>query len=136
MWLSKQLTANRQEEQAGADLGVTTIGGGSVGALTRGELRELPVFSPGGILWQPQTGETVLVIRGGTGGEEQCIAGVEQKKALAGLKPGELYLFSTGGASIYLRRDGRVEIDGDLLINGIPFKACSKPVEGGGAGGA
>ena len=58
-----------------ADLGVTTIAGSNVGVVTRGEVRDLPVYGPGGCVWMPENGSAVLVIRGGPGGEELCVAG-------------------------------------------------------------
>ena len=54
MWLSKQIRP--AAALAGADLGVTTISGQKVGVVTRGEVRDLPVYGPGGYLWTPPTG--------------------------------------------------------------------------------
>ena len=73
MWLSSRLRP--AVPTADADLGTTTIAGGSAGVLTRGEVRDLPVYGPGGYVWQPAGGDAVLVIKGGPGGEEQCVAG-------------------------------------------------------------
>ena len=53
MWLSQKLRAARTAEETAADLGVTTIGGDRAGVYTRGEVRDLPVCTPGGMLWQP-----------------------------------------------------------------------------------
>ena len=49
MWLSRAMRTVR--EGTDADLGVTTISGGSVGVVTRGEVRSLPVYGPGGYVW-------------------------------------------------------------------------------------
>ena len=46
MWLSRQMKA--PAPTADADLGMTTITGDSVGVVTRGEVRALPVYGPGG----------------------------------------------------------------------------------------
>ena len=122
MWLSKQM--RQPPPTADADLGVTTIAGKSVGVLTRGEVRELPVYGPGGYVWLPENGAAVLVVKGGPGGEEQCVAGVRQGEAPDGMKPGELYLYGPGGNSIYLRANGEVAVRGSLTINGVPYKPC------------
>jgi hypothetical protein len=122
MWISKQMRATSQT--ADADLGVTTIAGSSVGVVTRGEVRALPVYGPGGYVWMPDSGETVLVIKGGPGGEEQCVAGTKQVEVPKGMLPGEVYLHGPGGGSLYLRQDGTVEIQGRLVINGQPYKSC------------
>lgn len=123
MWLSKQMRTGTQT--ADADLGVTTIAGSSVGVVTHGEVRSLPVYSPGGYVWMPESGGTVLVIKGGPGGEEQCVAGMKQAEAPGGMLPGEVYLHGPGGGALYLRRDGTVEVRGRLVINGEPYKPCT-----------
>ena len=51
MWLSRQMKA--PAPTADADLGMTTITGDSVGVVTRGEVRALPVYGPGGYVWMP-----------------------------------------------------------------------------------
>ena len=123
MWLSRQMKP--MPPTADADLGMTTISGDSVGVVTRGEVRALPVYGPGGYVWLPENGAGVLVIKGGPGGEEQCVAGMEQAKIPAGMLPGEVYLYGPGGNSIYLRKNGDVEIRGSLTINGEPYKPCT-----------
>ena len=77
-------------------------------------------------------GKTVLVIKGGPGGEEQCVSGMRQKEAPRGMKPGEVYLYGPKGNSVYLKADGsvelrggRVDIWGSLMINGVPYKPCT-----------
>jgi len=114
---------------ADADLGVTTIAGGSAGVVTRGEVRSLPVYGPGGYIWMPESGGTVLVIKGGPGGEEQCVAGTRQQAAPEGMQPGEVCIQSPGG-SIFLKRDGtirlrgNVRLEGTLTVNGQPYTPC------------
>jgi phage gp45-like len=114
-----------QPSTADADLGVTTIAGDSVGVVTRGEVRSLPVYGPGGYVWLPENGAEVLVIKGGPGGEEQCVAGLRQKETPKGMQPGEVYLYGPGNNSIYLKRDGSVEIQGQLWINGALYTPCN-----------
>lgn len=89
MWLSKQMKP--EVPTADADLGMTTIGGESAGVVTRGEVRDLPVYGPGGYVWLPENGATVLVIKGGPGGEEQCVVGARQSQGPTGMQPGEIY---------------------------------------------
>lgn len=121
MWLSKQLSLQRAVEQEGtaADMGVTTIGGGSAAVETRGEQRDLEVFAPGGLVWQPRAGDTVLVIKGGVGCQERCVVAAETaQNGPEGLAPGELFLYSEGGASIYLRADGSIAVKGPVKLEG------------------
>ena len=78
MWLSKQMRS--APPTADADLGVTTIAGDSVGVVTRGEVRALPVYGPGGYLWQPENGTAVLVIKGGPGERNSAWPGCGRKR--------------------------------------------------------
>lgn len=129
MWLSRQMKPIPAD--ADAELGVTTIAGGSAGVVTRGEARELPVFAPGGYFWQPENGDTVLVIRGGPGGEERCVAAARQKNAPAGMQPGEICLRAPGGASVLLHRDGTMELCGvGITLRGAVTVTGSLTVNG------
>ena len=129
MWLSRQVRPAAAD--AGADLGVTTISGQKVGVVTRGEVRDLPVYGPGGYLWTPGNGAAVLVIKGGPGGEEQCVAGARPPEEAKQVEPGEVYLYGPGDNAVYLKQDGSVEIKGTavtitggLTINGKPYQPC------------
>lgn len=133
MWISRQMKT--VPPTADADLGITTIAGGSAGVVTRGEVRSLPVYGPGGYIWMPESGGAVLVIKGGPGGEEQCVAGTRQQAAPEGMQPGEVCIQSPGG-SIFLKRDGTIRLRGDvrlegtLTVNGQPYKPCQCGEEG------
>lgn len=130
MWISKTIAQRGAGSGSAADMGMTTIGGGSASVMTRGEQRDLEVFAPGGIVWQPQAGDTVLVIKGGAGEQEQCVAAASTTgRAPAGMVPGEPFLYSSGGASIYLRADGTVEVSGKLTVNGLPYCPASEQEE-------
>lgn len=121
MWLSKTISLRQRAAQEGtaADMGVTTIGGGSASVMTKGEQRDLEVFAPGGMVWQPQAGDTVLVVKGGTGCQEQCVVAAHTAGAAPeGLAPGELYLYSCCEASIYLRKDGSIAVKGNGSAEG------------------
>ncbi len=136
MWLSRQVRPGAAT--ADADLGVTTISGQKVGVVTRGEVRDLPVYGPGGYLWTPANGAAVLVVKGGPGGEEQCVAGTRPLEEVREIAPGEVYLYGPGENSVYLKADGSVEIrgsrvtvagelsvEGQLMVNGEPYRPCN-----------
>ena len=135
MWLSRQIKP--APATSDADLGITTISGQKVGVVTRGEVRDLPVYSPGGYLWTPANGTAVLVVKGGPGGEEQCVAGARPLEEVPDIEPGEVYLYGPGENTVYLKKDGSVEIrgsrvsvtgelsgDGQLTVNGRPYAPC------------
>ena len=126
MWLSRQMKLAPPSVEA--ELGVTTIAGGSVGAVTRGEIRALPIYGPGGYVWLPESGAGVRVVKGGPGGQEQCVAGMKQAEPPAGMQPGEVCIQGPGGSAVYLKKDGSVELKGkklsltgSLFINGKPY---------------
>lgn len=127
MWISKQLRP--MPPTADTDLGTTTIQGEQVGVMTRGEVRALPVYGPGGYVWMPENGAAVLVVKGGPGGEEQCVAGMRQASPPKDLEPGEVYLHSAK-CSICLRADGSIQLRGDvdirgtLTVNGEAYVPC------------
>ncbi len=133
MWLSKQTKPG--VSSSGADLGVTSISGERAGVVTRGEVRALPVYGPGGYAWRPASGESVLVIKGGTGGEESCVAGAKQTGVPTEFRPGEVYIHAQS-SSVYLKNDGtvelrgrvvltgQVEVNGALRVNGEPYMPC------------
>lgn len=128
MWLSSRMRP--VPATADADLGVTTIAGGEVGVLTRGEVRAVPVYGPGGYVWMPESGAAVLVVKGGPGGEERCVCGAQQSTPPEEMRPGEVLVRGPGGNSVYLRRDGtvvlrgEVRVEGSLWINGSPYIPC------------
>ena len=129
MWLAQSM--KRQAPTADADQGVSTIVGAQMGVVTRGEVRQLPIYGPGGYVWLPESGASVLVIKGGPGGEEQCVCGGKQAAVPQGMQPGEVYLYGPKGSSVYLRQDGtiqltgRVAVTGTLVVNGQVYKPCS-----------
>ena len=107
MWLAKNM--KRQTPTADADQGISTIVSDQMGVVTRGEVRQLPIYGPGGYVWLPESGASVLVIKGGPGGEEQCVCGGKQAAAEqyvvealadeAGLKVDSVALAESGGTA-------------------------------------
>mgnify|MGYP000949041559 CR=1 FL=1 len=82
MWLAQSM--KQAVPTADADQGVSTIVGDQMGVVTRGEVRQLPIYGPGGYVWLPESGASVLVIKGGPGGEEQCVCGGKQAEVPTG----------------------------------------------------
>lgn len=99
-----------------------------MGVYLAGERRNLPVFGPGGYCWRPSLEQEVLVLKTGAAGESLCIAG---EPCVEAVKPGEVRISSSGGASITLTQDGAVNIQGQkVTINGIPLVADSAQTGG------
>lgn len=120
MWLSKKLAAHELQDVASAQDGTVTIEGGELAVFSSGEKREVKTVGPGGYEWQPRKGEDVLIVRGGIFGEESYAVGVPEQ-ANEALAPGEVRIRSAAGAEIVLRNSGRIDINGVLFINGMPY---------------
>ena len=114
MWLAKKLAAPAAEPVA-AELGSVTIEGKQTAVVTEGEQRDISSIFPGGYFYRMQTGETVAVLRcGGT----EMIQGVVSETVPEELEPGEVKLCAAGGASILLKNDGRILLNGNVTVSG------------------
>lgn len=103
MWLTKKETAEKAES---VKTGVVTTGGGEISVCTELERRAPTVTVPYGMAVSvPQGTEAVM-----TGGV--CLGVVNDAGTLL---PGEVRLFSAGGAEIVLKLDGTVVINGQVL---------------------
>ena len=113
MWLGKKI-ASRQKEAERPVAG--TISGEQNGGLllqSSSEYREVAAAGPYGVKSLPPAGENAV---GVVSGEKTFCLGVEIDPM--GLQPGELVLFSSGGAKITLTRDGKIQLEGQVFING------------------
>jgi hypothetical protein len=110
MWLSQRKT---ESEQMNVSAGVVTIPGDSPGIMYGHEKRDIRVLAPGGYVWMPDSGQEVAVINGTEGG---MALGVYCEGAE--LLPGEVMVFSAGGASVCLKNNGDVYITGNVHVAG------------------
>ena len=139
MWLSRKLSQHEMQDVASAQDGTVTVEGGELAVFSSGEKREVKTAAPGGYEWQPKKGEDVLVVRGGTFGEEAYAVGAVGQSA-DDLAPGEVRIRSAAaGTEIVLRNNGRIDINGLLFINGMPYlgmelkiKDCDYVADGAG----
>lgn len=134
MWMGERLNRKDESEITAADMGRTTISGEKVAVVSRGELRELEIWSPGGYCWRPRRDDEVLVIKGGTAGEERCVLAMAPEEAPEKIAAGEVCIFS-GDAMVLLRNDGSAEMkSGDASIkikgSGVEIYAGSIRLKG------
>jgi len=120
MWLSEQIKFGGEFVPAAAEVGQVSLGGAHLAVVTQGERRELSVSLPGGFRWRPKLGQRVLVLNSSEG--EAIVMGVLNDEQPA-LQPGEIEI-NGPGCSIRLK-NGRVEIEGSLTVNGEEYKPCS-----------
>ena len=118
MWISEKASQSRMHSGTEAGVGPVTIGGAEPAVLLSGENRGLRVLSPGGLQWQPKTGEQVMVLQTADG--ERLILGAVPEGGAA-LEDGELCL-SCGSVRLKITADG-IYITGALYLNGMPLTA-------------
>lgn len=107
MWISRYVTGN----SFGADspgVGVVRAAGEKVSVSATNVHLGVPTAAPYGIACVPPVGSQSLVIPTDSGAV--CVGVLESPAA--DLEQGELMLYSSGGASIVLKNDGRVLING------------------------
>lgn len=113
-----------------AEIATVTSSGNEINAEGAGEYREVPLVSPFGIKYNPPANTNIELIKNWNSGENAACLGVlldeEVKTKIEGtiktvddivLDPGELLLFSLGGAMIKLSNDGAVLINNHFKIN-------------------
>lgn len=112
-----------------AQLGEITLSGTDTAANLGGERRWLEVCSPGGYSWRPGNGARVLVLKT-PAGEAPCVLGVMQQQEQ--LLPGQVKL---SGANSSILLGDRVEIEGEILINGVSLEEYIRTLVSGMQGG-
>ncbi|MBR5773838.1 MAG: hypothetical protein IKY44_03200 [Clostridia bacterium] len=134
MWISKKLAeSNNQALESNTEIGNLSITTDElIAAISSCEKRGISFYTPPGIEFYPSEGQRVLLI---SCGNQTVCAGVEMQKSST-LRSGEIRLFSQGGASIVLKNNGSIVLngkvtitkDGDILTDGI-ISALNIPEE-------
>ena len=112
-----QRTRERQSRQNSyntSELGTVTSSGKEINALGVGEYREVPLIAPFGIRWNPPNGANVQLIKNWHMGSNIVAVGTIVDEEI---EPGEVELYSMGGAKIQLKNDGTVIINEHFRIN-------------------
>lgn len=121
MWTAQRLGRQEMQHEPIAQSGEVTVTGEQAGVFLDADRRWISVYSPGGYCWVPKSGQQVMVLKTGQEQESACIIGAGQKAE--GLRAGEVKLYSEHGAQISLKNDGKVEIMGDIWVNGERLEA-------------
>ncbi|XOQ42950.1 MAG: Lipoprotein [Clostridium sp.] len=107
MWITQKIISSQTSKPAAEMAKVT----GTAQAQGANEYRSLPFAGPWGIAYQPPNAAQAVIVSTNAG--DTCIGTLAAKKRLM---PGELLLYSSGGAEIYLKNNG------DIVINGQVFE--------------
>ena len=106
MWLAQSM--KQAVPTADADQGISTIVGDQMGVVTRGEVRQLPIYGPGGYVWLPESGASVLVIKGGPAERSSASAAVSRRRSQRGCSRGRSIFTVRRAAMCICRRMGRL----------------------------
>lgn len=108
MWISRYVTENSFSKDSPSVGMIRAAGGDKVSVSATNEHLSVPIAAPYGIAYVPPVGDRSLVLPTEAG--NVCLGVITD--ASADLQPGELMLYSAGGASVVLKNDGSVLING------------------------
>lgn len=106
MWISQRMIASQRRRTAADTARVT----GEASAQGADDYRGLRFAGPWGIAYRPPNAAQAVVVSTGAG--DACLGTFAEQK---GIGPGELLLYSAGGAEIYLKNSGEIEINGQVF---------------------
>lgn len=107
MWISKRITQQNKNEMGAISGEITGVQSETVNVQNSNEYREISTIAPAGIAYVPVEGAKTVVLP--MADTAVCVGVITEDK---NLQPGELMLYSAGGASILLKNDGTVWING------------------------
>ncbi|MGN0503939.1 MAG: hypothetical protein ACI4HJ_02705 [Ruminococcus sp.] len=113
MWITRYMNESSGDRKAASLGSVTSNVGTGVEVNASASFRNLPLVTPFGVEYVPPLGESALV----TEAESRRVCMGVLKSAPKNLLPGELRICSQGGASLTLKNDGRILLEGRLYIN-------------------
>ena len=112
MWISNKIANRHTKNNAVVMEGsITESIGNKLYIQNKEEYRNINIMAPYGVVCVPPAGEEALIV---SFGESALCTGVIMPENEQ-LEPGELMLSSLGGASIVLKNDGRVLINGNAV---------------------
>ena len=106
-----QIVRNPPGAHEGGMIGrVSFSGSGGFGVVGASRISPALVFAPRGISYLPAMGDNVLLLP--VEGADACLGVLT---STGGLNPGELRLTSSGGATITLRNNGEIDLNGAVI---------------------
>lgn len=82
----------------------------TIGVIGETQHQGVPVFSPKGVVALPSEGDNALLLS--ADGTQVCVGVLQGAKDIV---PGELLLYSSGGATIHLKKDGSISLNGLII---------------------
>ena len=117
MWLSKQLVDDQKTTVDIQLADVTISETGELAASGNMEKRDIIIYAPYGIEAVPPDGSNIIAID-----YERARICIGVKSGNFAIAPGEVRISSKGGAYIYLKNDGSVDINGYVFTSKATVK--------------
>ena len=111
MWLTSFMAKNIKEQVAATAGSVSGADSSTVQVEASQRHLNVPLIAPYGVVCVPPSGEQAVLVHTLSG--DACV-GVTSP-ACSELEPGEIMLRSAGGATLVLKNDGRVLVNGKEL---------------------
>lgn len=108
MWINEYMTGRSFGENTAAVGEIRAADNGNVAVSSSCDYGALPLIAPAGIVYVPTAGASTMVMNGAGG--TVCLGVIAPPPE--DLEAGELMLYSAGGASIVLKNNGTVLING------------------------
>lgn len=108
MWINEYMTGNSFGTQTAVAGEIRSAANGNVGVCSTRDYGSLPLIAPAGIAYVPVIGASTMVMN--AAGGAVCMGVIASPPN--NLEPGELMLYSAGGAKIVLKNNGKVLING------------------------
>lgn len=118
MWIAKNIARKNQSKINCINAAISSANNSEITAVGRDGVSHLTIAAPSGISFSPKIDENAVVVKTESG--DVCVGTImERLDANSCPLPGELFLSNKSGtAVIKLLADGKIEIFGDVTING------------------
>lgn len=118
MWIAENMAKNNTSDNICIRAAISSANNSEVTAIGRDGVSHLTMVAPSGISFSPRPDENAVVIKTESG--DVCIGTIMQRVGSFDCPlPGELFLSNESGtAYIKLKSDGKIEIHGEVTING------------------
>lgn len=104
MWLAQSM--KQAVPTADADQGISTIVGDQMGVVTRGEVRQLPIYGPGVMCGCRRAGLPCWSLRAAPAERSSASAAVSRRRSQRGCSPGRSIFTAQRAAMCICRRTG------------------------------
>ena len=120
MKLSERMNRRKREAKTCTAGRIISSADRRVSAAALNGTGQFSIVLPWGLESIPETDTDAVIVAGDS--ERMCI-GIKQRANEFGVNPGEVVLHAGSDTYIHLHTDGRIDICGDVYINGVRWEA-------------